>query len=90
MPEINSFKELISNIRHKIINEKINKIHVACEHGHGRTGMLLVALLVDLLNIKVEDSISFVKNYYCDKIIETDEQLEFVLNLNKGEEYERF
>ena len=90
VPEINSFKELISNIRHKIINEKINKIHVACEHGHGRTGMLLVALLVDLLNIKVEDAINFVKNYYCDKNIETDEQLEFVLNLNKGEEYERF
>ena len=53
------------------------KIHIGCIGGHGRTGIVLaamVALMTDEL-----DPIGYVRTQYCKKAVETDEQVAFLV-----------
>lgn len=53
------------------------KIHIGCIGGHGRTGIVLaamVALMTDEL-----DPIGYVRKHYCEKAVETDKQVAFLV-----------
>lgn len=53
--------------------EKGKKIHVGCIGGHGRTGTFFAALVAQFMG--VEDSITYVRDNYCKKAVESDEQV---------------
>lgn len=58
---------------------KINdgrKVHCGCIGGHGRTGTFLAALAA-LSGEK--DAIEYVRAHYCDKAVETPEQVDFLV-----------
>jgi hypothetical protein len=52
------------------------KVHVGCMGGHGRTGMVLAAL-VKVMNNE-EDAITWVRKNYCKKVVETKVQVNFL------------
>lgn len=57
--------------------EQGKTLHVGCVGGHGRTGLFLSALFATLngdLN-----AITTVRNMYCKKAVESDEQVEFLV-----------
>lgn len=54
-------------------------IHAGCIGGHGRTGMFLAALVYHITQRK--DAIEFVRENYCKKVVETQEQVEFLVKL---------
>lgn len=47
-------------------------VHVGCIGGHGRTGMVLAAV-VNVLG-GIEDAVTYVRDHYCEKAVETDAQ----------------
>lgn len=55
------------------------RVHVGCMAGHGRTGMVLAGITYVLTNR--QDSIMYVRNNYCEKAVETPEQVDFLANL---------
>lgn len=52
------------------------KVHCGCIGGHGRTGTFLAAL-VSLCGEK--DAITYVREHYCDKAVETSDQVDFLV-----------
>ena len=54
------------------------KVHCGCIGGHGRTGMFLAALVCTMAGMA--DSISYVRENYCRKVVETEEQMNFLFN----------
>lgn len=52
------------------------KVHIGCMGGHGRTGMVLAAL-VKVMNNE-EDAITWVRKNYCKKAVETKVQVKFL------------
>ena len=52
------------------------KIHAGCIGGHGRTGMFFAALVSMALNER--DAITYVRENYCKKAVETEEQINFL------------
>ena len=56
-------------------------VHVGCFGGHGRTGLVLAALVKEIDGI--EDAITHVRKVYCEKIVESKVQAKF-LNLTFG------
>ena len=69
------FIELIAWLAQEIIDGK--KVHVGCIGGHGRTGIVLSALVAVLTN--EEDPITYVRKNYCKKAVESTEQVEFLM-----------
>ena len=53
-----------------------DKVHVGCIGGHGRTGMVLSALVALMLGEK--NAIDYVRAHYCKKAVETAEQVDFL------------
>lgn len=53
-------------------------VHVGCFSGHGRTGMLLAALVKELTGRT--DAIQWVRDHYCHKVVETMAQINFLKN----------
>jgi len=51
------------------------KIHVGCIGGHGRTGMVLAAIVARLGE---KDAITYVRKHYCKKAVESPEQVNFL------------
>lgn len=74
-----SFKEMISWLAKNITDNK--KVHIGCIGGHGRTGLVLSALVMELVGDKA--AIDYVRNNYCHKAVETLVQVEF-LNKHYG------
>jgi hypothetical protein len=70
-----SFKKMISWFREQALAGK--KIHVGCVGGHGRTGMVLAALVRELSGIV--DAITYVRDNYCTKAVESEEQVRFLV-----------
>lgn len=70
-----SFTELINWLAEVSVTESI---FVGCIGGHGRTGMVLAAL-VSVLG--VSDAVTYVRSKYCTKAVETSGQIAF---LNKA------
>lgn len=52
------------------------KIHVGCIGGHGRTGMVLAAIVAKVIGEK--DAIQYVRKHYCHKAVEADSQVSFL------------
>lgn len=55
------------------------KVHVGCIGGHGRTGMTLSGLAFLMRNEK--DAISYVREHYCQKAVESQAQINFLHDL---------
>lgn len=56
-------------------------VHVGCVGGHGRTGMVLAALVSEIgLS---DDPIAWVREHYCEKAVETDKQIKFLVKFWK-------
>jgi hypothetical protein len=71
---INRFKKMISWLCNQLQEGK--KIHVGCIGGHGRTGMVLSALVKEILDEK--EATEYVRNNYCKKAVETAVQMTFL------------
>ncbi len=71
-----TFKELIQYLSERLDDNA--KIHIGCIGGHGRTGMVLAALVAYR---KVSaDPIKYVREHYCDKAVESKAQVEFLVD----------
>lgn len=68
------FKKLVDWIAVQLIAKK--KIHLGCIGGHGRTGMVLAALVKVMLGEK--DAIQYVRKHYCTKAVESAAQVTFL------------
>jgi len=68
------FKLMIDWLCHQILLGK--SVHVGCLGGHGRTGMVLSAVAMALVGI--EDAITYVREHYCEKAVETNTQAEWL------------
>lgn len=69
-----SFKQLISGLHARLVKGK--KIHVGCIGGHGRTGLVLAALVkVATGNAK---AIDYVRANYCEHAVETYGQVQWL------------
>jgi len=53
------------------------KIHIGCIGGHGRTGIVLAAMVA--LMTDEDDPISYVRKHYCKKAVETPAQVKFLV-----------
>jgi protein-tyrosine phosphatase len=68
------FHNLISYLHEALLDDA--KIHIGCIGGHGRTGLVLAALVkVATGNPK---AIQYVRKRYCPKAVETDEQIKWL------------
>ena len=68
---IDEFRKLLSFLADNLKGGK--KIHLGCIGGHGRTGLVLAALVTTMTgNV---DSISYVRTNYCSKAVESDLQV---------------
>lgn len=67
------FKKLVSWTKKQM--EDGRKVHCGCIGGHGRTGMFLAALVSEFGE---KDAISYVREHYCQKAVESSEQVEFL------------
>jgi hypothetical protein len=56
--------------------QKGKKIHVGCIGGHGRTGLLLTAVVSQMTGEK--DAIQYVRKHYCKKAVESSRQVQFL------------
>lgn len=54
------------------------KVHAGCIGGHGRTGTFFAALAATQTEVVVEDAIMFVRENYCKKAVECNEQITFL------------
>lgn len=54
-----------------------SKIHIGCIGGHGRTGIVLSAMVA--LMTDEPDPIGYVRAHYCKKVVETKEQIDFLM-----------
>lgn len=70
----NSFKQLISWLADQLVAGK--KVHIGCIGGHGRTGLVLAALVTFMTGEK--DSITYVRKNYCEKAVESATQVRFL------------
>lgn len=73
------FDNMINWIQDQINDGKT--VHVGCLGGHGRTGMVLSALVYKMLGI--EDAITYVRENYCEEAVETSAQAKW-LNTHYG------
>lgn len=69
------FRELIDWLADEI--RKGSKVHIGCIGGHGRTGIVLSALVSVLTD--EEDPITYVRKKYCKKAVESAEQVRFLV-----------
>ena len=69
-----SFSKLISWLC--LALDKGKRIHVGCVGGHGRTGLVLAAIAKEI-NCEM-DAITWVRDNYCKKAVETQSQVNFL------------
>ena len=89
--ESEDFKYLIEHIQYELFQGK--KLHVGCIGGHGRTGMVLSALVQQSMGDKLVDedgnkisAVDYVREHYAKKAVETVPQMLF-LHYNFGIEF---
>lgn len=71
---VERFKKMIDWLCNQLQEGK--KVHVGCIGGHGRTGLVLSAIAAELGE---KDAIRYVRENYCKKAVETQEQVEFLV-----------
>lgn len=69
-----NFKAMIDYLAARLTEGK--HVHVGCIGGHGRTGMVLAALVKKING--TDDAITWARENYCKKIVETPEQIKFL------------
>lgn len=69
-----SFKALIEWLAVQLIADKL--VHIGCIGGHGRTGTVLAALVKHMTGN--EDAITYVRENYCEKAVESQVQIDFL------------
>ncbi len=69
-----SFAKLIDWLAQQLIAQK--KIHLGCIGGHGRTGLVLAALVKAMTNDV--NAIEYVRKNYCKKAVESEVQMQFL------------
>jgi len=69
------FKDLIRWLAKQLYEKAI--VHVGCIGGHGRTGLVLAALHAHMT--KDPDAITHVRENYCNRAVESDDQVEFLV-----------
>lgn len=69
-----AFHKLVGWLSQRL--RKGDKIHIGCIGGHGRTGMLLAALVATVG--QTPDAITYVRQHYCPKAVESREQIDFL------------
>lgn len=73
--DVDDFKKLVEWLATKIGSGK--KVHIGCIGGHGRTGLLLSAL-VKVMEDKA-DAITHVRENYCKKAVESKSQVDWLV-----------
>jgi hypothetical protein len=58
--------------------EKGLKVHAGCIGGHGRTGLFFAAL-INFMGVDIEDTISYVRENYCEKVVESRAQVDWLV-----------
>jgi hypothetical protein len=69
-----SFKKMLEWTSLQLSANKL--IHMGCIGGHGRTGMVLAALVTIMTGER--DSVSYVRKSYCKKAVESTAQMEYL------------
>ena len=69
-----NFIHMIDWLIAKLLEGK--KIHIGCIGGHGRTGIVVSAIVCK--SMQIEDAITWTRNNYCPKAVETLEQVDFL------------
>lgn len=69
------FKHLIAYLAGQL--DAGAKVHVGCIGGHGRTGMVLAARVKTMLGVR--RAIQWGRKNYCPEIVETEEQVDFLV-----------
>lgn len=72
--EVEDFKAMIGWIALQLIAHK--KVHLGCIGGHGRTGLVLAALVTHMTGEL--DSIAYVRKNYCERAVESMEQVKWL------------
>lgn len=72
--DIVSFTKLLNWMMTQLVNGK--KMHCGCIGGHGRTGTVLAALTKLMLD--ENDAITYVRENYCKKAVESEAQVRFL------------
>ena len=70
-----NFVKMIAWLKERLAEGK--KVHVGCMGGHGRTGMVIAALVKECMGI--EDAIGWTRKNYCQKAVETKVQVQFLV-----------
>jgi len=56
---------------------------IHCEGGHGRTGTAIAAILISVAAWSVPDTIEYIRSSFCEKLVETEEQMDYLCNLDE-------
>lgn len=72
--DVAEFKRMVTWLAAQLALGK--KIHAGCIGGHGRTGVLMSALVCEVTGSK--NASEWVRQHYCASAIETEEQIEFL------------
>jgi hypothetical protein len=70
-----SFIKMVDWLAEQIVAGK--KVHAGCVGGHGRTGILLSALVKVMRG--EADAIAYVREHYCKKAVESEAQVKFLV-----------
>lgn len=73
---LDDFDKLLEYLELQLIAGK--KVHIGCFGGHGRTGLVMAALVTRMTG--EVDSIQYVRDNYCGKAVESDEQIAWLVN----------
>lgn len=69
------FKEMVTWLVGQLFAGK--KVHVGCIGGHGRTGLVMAAVVAEATGNK--DAITWVREHHCKKAVESEEQVDFLV-----------
>lgn len=72
---VKRFKRMITWLCNQLQEGKT--VHVGCIGGHGRTGIVLSAIVAQMLHEK--NAIQYVRKHYCKKVVESEEQVRFLM-----------
>ncbi len=73
-PDLASFEKLLDYLAKEVMAQR--KVFIGCIGGHGRTGLVLAALVQRMTG--EEDAITFVRNHYCKKVVESEKQVDWL------------
>ncbi len=80
-----TFRKLIKYMKKQLSQGK--KIHIGCIGGHGRTG-LVIAALVSVLLPDEEDAIAWTREHHCERAVESQQQVNWLMKYFKVKEAE--